>query len=1153
MSHEPGPQKVELIGADGKAIGVPGNPLETTGGGGGGGTVDQGAAGSAAEAWWVQPTVDGVTVSLPLPVGAATETTLADIKTQQTDGSQKTEVTNFPASQVVTGPLTDTQLRAAPVPVSGIVTATPSGTQDVNLLQVGGAAVTLGQAANAASIPVALSSTQTGTAGTPAAQVLSIQGVASGTAVPTSNATTSQADGHSVNIGALADAASANTLTGLFKAVKAAVQGTLATDVTDRAARLLGVVYGSLGQQLKQTATNFNLATETFVGGSAVDPRSIRALVSGTDSVTVTGTVTTTPSGTQNTNITQVGGNTVTTSLPADIIDRAARLLGVVFGSQGQQLQQSATNFNLLSELRTGATAYDARQIRSLSSGSDSVAVTSVDGALASVGTTTDAEAAGNGTLIAIAKRLRTLLGGGLPAALVGGRLDVNAGSVSLMSGRQQFGTITANGQTVVIDCTGASAILVQVTGTYNAALQFEGLVNVAGATPQNTTYVTQNATVANVNPGASNVPFQSLSGGLTGLYQVQNAAGLSSFQIRCSAFTSGQANVYISCVQPASNVVQAEIARWFGAATPTIGQKAGVNSIPAVLANDVALQLHVDRTNSGLLLSALNQTTPISCAGLHIVRITATITGTITLVFESSQDGTTFPNALLMTPAAGGAAVSTTTATGEWFALVAGYNSIRVRVSAVAGGSATIAYVGSHATRATQLTDIAGNVAQISSSSLAGTETGLIVRSIPSGSQTVTQATASNLNGQVQGSVAAGGSVTDRPVIVGGADSGGLVQRPRVESTGLQWHALSSQNLIGNAVGAPINAFVHANGQLRVATPPTSLFFDRFDGASLDTIRWATAVTGGGATASVSSGNLTLATGTTASAFVALTSNPSFTPLSEASLNFALTMRADTGTFGNNTHRFWGFGTAGANTTVNPLTDAVGFEVDTSGNLNAVVYAGGTKVLSQSLSPPTNLQRFHRWLFLYTSSTLVWYLDTEEVPVAYVIARNQTTPPLPNVQTLPVRLHVINGATPPAVAPVFVAASAAVGDSNGNNCTLSDSTYPFRKLTINADGSVAIAQSAAATPTVTKLTLAQNVSQTALAASATRKGAVFWSDSQFVQIKIGAIAGNSTDDYTVALPPLTDWALPDWARGLQVDVITTAAAGAVLRVTSGN
>jgi hypothetical protein len=46
-----------------------------------------------------------------------------------------------------------------------------------------------------------------------------------------------------------------------------------------------------------------------------------------------------------------------------------------------------------------------------------------------SVGNQADAEASGNGSVIALLKRLRTLLAGGLPSALVGGRLDVNAGA----------------------------------------------------------------------------------------------------------------------------------------------------------------------------------------------------------------------------------------------------------------------------------------------------------------------------------------------------------------------------------------------------------------------------------------------------------------------------------------------------------------------------------------------------------------------------------------------------------------------------------------------------------------------------------------------------------------------------------------------------
>lgn len=77
------------------------------------------------------------------------------------------------------------------------------------------------------------------------------------------------------------------------------------------------------------------------------------------------------------------------------------------------------------------------------------------DGHSATLGATTDAEAAGNGSVVALLKRLRTLLGAvaldttsvairdRLPSALVSGRLDVNVGNTAAVSG-----TVTANAGT---------------------------------------------------------------------------------------------------------------------------------------------------------------------------------------------------------------------------------------------------------------------------------------------------------------------------------------------------------------------------------------------------------------------------------------------------------------------------------------------------------------------------------------------------------------------------------------------------------------------------------------------------------------------------------------------------------------------------------
>lgn len=59
---------------------------------------------------------------------------------------------------------------------------------------------------------------------------------------------------------------------------------------------------------------------------------------------------------------------TVSLSSAIDVSDREGRLLGIIYGSQGQQLKQTPTNYNLQVELATGATLYDARQIRALTS-----------------------------------------------------------------------------------------------------------------------------------------------------------------------------------------------------------------------------------------------------------------------------------------------------------------------------------------------------------------------------------------------------------------------------------------------------------------------------------------------------------------------------------------------------------------------------------------------------------------------------------------------------------------------------------------------------------------------------------------------------------------------------------------------------------------
>lgn len=61
----------------------------------------------------------------------------------------------------------------------------------------------------------------------------------------------------------------------------------------------------------------------------------------------------------------------------ADISDDATRLLGIVYGSQGQQLLQRAVSFDLLIQLRSAGVEIDPRAIRALTA-ADIVTVQSI-------------------------------------------------------------------------------------------------------------------------------------------------------------------------------------------------------------------------------------------------------------------------------------------------------------------------------------------------------------------------------------------------------------------------------------------------------------------------------------------------------------------------------------------------------------------------------------------------------------------------------------------------------------------------------------------------------------------------------------------------------------------------------------------------------
>lgn len=152
------------------------------------------------------------------------------------------------------------------------------------------------------------------------------------------------------------------------------ISGTV--DVSDRWARQLGEV--DIARYLGSAIGLANpLHSQIVYGGVVIDPRSIRALLS-SDVVTAYGSQTQAllQRATTYDLIVQLRTagveydarqiRALTSSDVVDVSDKATRLLGVVYGSQAQQLLQRATTYDLLVQLRHAGVEIDPRQIRAL-------------------------------------------------------------------------------------------------------------------------------------------------------------------------------------------------------------------------------------------------------------------------------------------------------------------------------------------------------------------------------------------------------------------------------------------------------------------------------------------------------------------------------------------------------------------------------------------------------------------------------------------------------------------------------------------------------------------------------------------------------------------------------------------------------------------
>ena len=256
-------------------------------------------------------------------------------------------------------------------------------------------------------------------------------------------------------------------------------------------------------------------------------------------------------------------------------------------------------------------------------------------------------------------------------------------------------------------------------------------------------------------------------------------------------------------------------------------------------------------------------------------------------------------------------------------------------------------------------------------------------------------------------------------------------------------------------SVNGSTQAVLEPFQNIRVTNEGTPIYTDDFNGAALDANAWTTVLAGTG-TATVSGGTLVLATGTTASNAAAISStfNINSTGISAQKYRFCLQIEASTIAASD---RFWGIGTPPVSfTSTTPIQDGIGFELQ-NGTLYAVVWNAGTRTKATALTVPTD-GAYHSYTLQCKSNTYAWQIDSEDTSVATAAFV------FPATTALPVRLHQINGASPPGTGPTFRVMSVAFNDISESNHTISDGVYGFRKMQVGANNAALTAVVAAAT-----------------------------------------------------------------------------------------
>lgn len=266
----------------------------------------------------------------------------------------------------------------------------------------------------------------------------------------------------------------------------------------------------------------------------------------------------------------------------------------------------------------------------------------------------------------------------------------------------------------------------------------------------------------------------------------------------------------------------------------------------------------------------------------------------------------------------------------------------------------------------------------------------------------------------------------------------------------------------VGNSLTPQFAVGVLPTGLIKAGKDPNQLFDDTFFGNVIDTTnRWNSPVSAGGGVAAVqTSGQIALGTGTTANGYSYIQSQNNFQQLAPGWLELFHAVNLEFPVLTNG-YRFWGFGTVPATpTAAAPLTDAIGFEVATTGKMFAVTYSGGVRNVIQDLSTGSGNStqpqdaNVHKYFLFFRGDVAYWCIDT----FSNLVATMATGAPGPLNNTLPITLLAVANSTPPGSSIVLTDNACFVGDTTGASAQISDGMFAWRKATVKMGNVASVA-----------------------------------------------------------------------------------------------